>query len=202
MNAGPSALITDVTVDLDISHTWVGDLAVSLVAPSGTSVTLFAGSCGTSDDVLATFTDAGAPFACGGTPVIAGDVQPQSPFAGLAGEAASGTWTLTVADNAGGDPTNINNINLTVNYSATPLQLHSTLYYLLLCESSFFVLFPFLPCFAAVELMGSETFLDYSRLHVGSVLPRDILVPRVKNFVGYVSQLKFNGVDYFDRYLF
>ena len=48
--------------------------------------------------------------------------------------------------------------------------------------------------------MGSETFLDYSRLHVGSVLPRDILVPRVKNFVGYVSQLKFNGVDYFDRY--
>lgn len=47
--------------------------------------------------------------------------------------------------------------------------------------------------------MGSETFLDYSRLHVGSVLPRDILVPRVKNFVGYFSQLKFNGVDYFDR---
>ena len=87
-----------------------------------------------------------------------------------------------------------------LNYSATLLQLHSTLYYLLLCESSFFVLFPFLPCFAAVELMGSETFLDYSRLHVGSVLPRDILVPRVKNFVGYVSQLKFNGVDYFDRY--
>ena len=51
----------------------------------------------------------------------------------------------------------------------------------------------------AVELMGSETFLDYSRLHIGSVLPRDILVPRVKNFVGYFSQFKFNGVDYFDR---
>ena len=119
LNAGPSALITDVTVDLDISHTWVGDLAVSLVAPSGTSVTLFAGSCGTSDDVLATFTDAGAPFACGGTPVIAGDVQPQSPFAGLAGEAASGTWTLTVADNAGGDPTNINSLGLNISYEST-----------------------------------------------------------------------------------
>ncbi|MDG1297501.1 MAG: proprotein convertase P-domain-containing protein, partial [Saprospiraceae bacterium] len=119
LNAGPSALITDVTVDLDISHTWVGDLAVTLVAPSGTSVTLFAGSCGTSDDVLATFTDAGAPLACGGTPVIAGDVQPQSPFAALAGEGASGTWTLTVADNAGGDPTNINALGLNVSYEST-----------------------------------------------------------------------------------
>ena len=25
------------------------------------------------------------------------------------------------------------------------------------------------------------------------------MVPRVKNFVGYISQLRFNGVDYFDR---
>ena len=66
------------------------------------------------------------------------------------------------------------------------------------CESSFFVLFLF-HASPAVELMGSETFLDYSRLHIGSVLPRDILVPRVKNFVGYFSQLRFNGVDYFDR---
>ena len=70
------------------------------------------------------------------------------------------------------------------------------------CESSFFVLFLFHDSFPAVELMGSETFLDYSRLHIGSVLPRDILVPRVKNFVGYFSQLRFNGVDYFDRYYF
>ena len=50
-----------------------------------------------------------------------------------------------------------------------------------------------------VELMGSETFLDYTRLHIGAVLPRDGLVPRVANFKGYISQLTFNGLDYFDR---
>ena len=52
---------------------------------------------------------------------------------------------------------------------------------------------------STVELMGSETFLDYSRLHVGSILPRDIMVPRVKNLVGHISQLRFNGIDYLDK---
>jgi hypothetical protein len=47
--------------------------------------------------------------------------------------------------------------------------------------------------------MGSETFLDYTRLHVGAILPRDVMVPRVKNLNGFVSQLQFNGVDYFDK---
>ena len=50
-----------------------------------------------------------------------------------------------------------------------------------------------------VELMGSETFLDYTRFHVGAVLPRDIMVPRVQNFIGYMSQLNFNNEDYFDK---
>ena len=47
--------------------------------------------------------------------------------------------------------------------------------------------------------MGSETFLDYTRFHVGAVLPRDIMVPRVQNFIGYMSQLNFNNEDYFDK---
>ena len=119
LNAGPSALVEDLTVDLDISHTWVSDLAVTLTSPSGTSATLFAGACGLSDDILATFTDAGAPLACGGTPVIAGDVQPSSPFAAFAGEAASGTWVLTIADNFGADPTNINALGLNITYASS-----------------------------------------------------------------------------------
>ena len=53
--------------------------------------------------------------------------------------------------------------------------------------------------FLSVELLGSETFLDYTRLHVGAILPRDIMVPRVKSFIGYISQLRFNGLDYFDK---
>ena len=120
INAGPGATVNWVTTDMDISHTWVSDLNVSIVSPSGTSVTVFAGACGTGDDVDAFFSDDNAnPFACGGTPVISGDLQPQSPFAAFVGEDVNGTWTVNVADNFGADPTNINNINLSVNYSAT-----------------------------------------------------------------------------------
>jgi hypothetical protein len=63
-------------------------------------------------------------------------------------------------------------------------------FHVILCHFSFHT---------AVELMGSETFLDYTRLHVGAILPRDVMVPRVKNLNGFVSQLQFNGVDYFDK---
>jgi len=120
VNGGPSAVVNVVTTDINISHTWVSDLNISITSPSGTTATVFSGQCGTGDDVDAFFADANAnTLACNGTPVISGDIQPQSPFAAFIGESASGTWTMTVADNAGGDPTNINNINLTVNYSAT-----------------------------------------------------------------------------------
>ena len=120
VNGGPSAVVNVVTTDINISHTWVSDLNISITSPSGTTATVFSGVCGLSDDVDAFFADANANnLTCNGTPVISGDIKPQSPFAAFVGEPASGTWTMTVADNFGGDPTNINNINLTVNYSAT-----------------------------------------------------------------------------------
>ncbi|HVE87808.1 MAG TPA: S8 family serine peptidase, partial [Myxococcales bacterium] len=66
------------TVDLNIAHTWKGDLLVTLVAPSGKEITLHNRTGGSTDDVAGTF-----------------DVSEA-----LKGENSKGTWTLRVSDQA------------------------------------------------------------------------------------------------------
>ncbi|MEZ4874702.1 MAG: HYR domain-containing protein [Flavobacteriaceae bacterium] len=112
-------IITDLNVDLDISHTWVGDIDVTLESPSGTTVTILdrpgvpASTFGCSgNDILATLDDeAGSPVEdeCGaGVPTINGSFTPNNPLSAFDGESTLGTWTLTVRDNAGGDTGTIN----------------------------------------------------------------------------------------------
>ncbi len=115
---GPGS-VTDVNISLDITHTWVGDLDVTVTSPDGTSVDVLFSSCGNTDDVNVTFDDESAnPFACGaGIPVLAGDMQPQNALSAFDGETAGGDWIVTVADPVGGDGGNINSITLTVGYS-------------------------------------------------------------------------------------
>ncbi|MGB3467815.1 MAG: reprolysin-like metallopeptidase, partial [Cyclobacteriaceae bacterium] len=44
-------------IDLDISHTWIEDLTVTLISPAGTRVVLFSGICGSLQHVLTNFDD-------------------------------------------------------------------------------------------------------------------------------------------------
>lgn len=111
-----SFTLSDLGVRVDIPHTWVGDLIITLTSPSNTTITLLdrPGQPATpngcdNNDVAVTFTD-GEPdpeSACdaAGTnaswPVAtAGPVQPLSTFNG---ENVQGTWTLNVSDHAGID---------------------------------------------------------------------------------------------------
>jgi subtilisin-like proprotein convertase family protein len=59
--ATSAAKIGSVEVSVDISHTWVGDLRVSLRSPSGTEAVLHDGSGGSADNVIQTFTATNAP---------------------------------------------------------------------------------------------------------------------------------------------
>lgn len=110
--------LTDLQVAVAIDHTWVGDLAISLTSPLGTTVSLLdrpgvpAGSFGCSNDNMdVVFSDAASvdpETSCPGTtPWLSGAVLPASPLSAFDGESTLGTWTLTVSDNAGGDTGNI-----------------------------------------------------------------------------------------------
>jgi len=82
--------IFDTSTYLDITHTWIGDLVVTLTSPAGTSATLVNKSGGSADDIK-------QAFASGA----------------FNGESAMGNWTLNVVDTYAADTGNINNWSLT-----------------------------------------------------------------------------------------
>ncbi len=91
--------VADVDVNVDITHTFVGDLFVDLEGPTGAAVTLHARTGGSSDDIVALFDQSGN-----------GDRLPDGPGSldDFNDTNADGIWTLTVSDEAGGDQGTIN----------------------------------------------------------------------------------------------
>lgn len=100
--------IEDMTVALDIRHTWNADLAISLVSPMGTSVLILdaTGICaGQEEDISVVLNDAFPFLVCspGSIPSIDGNYAPSAPFSGFHGENAFGVWTLSINDTFAGD---------------------------------------------------------------------------------------------------
>ena len=87
-----SGTATSVSVTLGITHTYIGDLKVDLVAPDGTAMTLHNYSDGSADDIDKTY----AP-SFGSVPI-------------------SGVWTLRINDNYNADSGVLNSWTLTINY--------------------------------------------------------------------------------------
>jgi carboxypeptidase D len=85
--------VDQVQVDVDISHTYIGDLRITLFSPSGTAVILHNRTGSGTDDIRGTYGD---------------DLVPAEPLSALAGEPADGPWQLEIQDMAGGDTGTLN----------------------------------------------------------------------------------------------
>lgn len=96
VNVTDNYCIGDVNVDVNITHTYIGDLIVSLRSPTGTVVRLHNRTGGSADDIVKTYDDEGTPPDGPGT------------LADFDDELSSGVWTLTVSDNAGQDVGTLN----------------------------------------------------------------------------------------------
>jgi subtilisin-like proprotein convertase family protein len=107
--------ILDVEVTVDITHTFVGDLDISITSPQGITVQLFDQHGGPGSSIgLTTFSDAATtPIFLGSAP-FNGAFQPFQPLTAVDGGEASGTWTLDIVDNFGGDSGTLNGWGITV----------------------------------------------------------------------------------------
>ena len=109
------AVITEISLDLDISHTWIGDLNVSLNTPAGEFVVIPQSFGCANDNIDATFIDGGDPLACtANNPSVTGTVEPADPFAALVGSSAVGDFSLTVSDDVGGDEGTLNSFAINI----------------------------------------------------------------------------------------
>jgi subtilisin-like proprotein convertase family protein len=92
--------IGNVEVDIDITHTWIGDLIVELQSPNGTVVRLHNRTGGSADDIVTRYSDSGEP----------GTTFPDGP--GSLGDfnfgPAQGEWRLRVSDLATADQGTLN----------------------------------------------------------------------------------------------
>ncbi len=109
--------ITDLNVCLDINHTWVSDLDITLTSPMGTVIDLSLANGGSGDNFTCTTFDdeAGTPIGSGTAP-FTGSFQPDSPLSAVDGENAVGAWVLAVTDYWGGDDGWLNWVCLTFEY--------------------------------------------------------------------------------------
>ena len=92
--------IIDVNVYLGLSHTWPGDLTVTLTSPAGITIDLLVNACGGTDDIDVVFDDEGSELECSvNPPSVSGVIRPQSGALSIFNEQSSqGDWTLTVLD--------------------------------------------------------------------------------------------------------
>ena len=89
-----SGTVTSVSVTVDITHTYIGDLTIDLIAPDGTSEILHNGIGGDTADIDTTY----IPYYFESIPI-------------------SGVWTLRINDSHETDPGVLNSWTLTINYS-------------------------------------------------------------------------------------
>ncbi|NNK11926.1 MAG: proprotein convertase P, partial [Flavobacteriaceae bacterium] len=95
--------VSDINVSLNIEHSFLSDLIVSLISPAGTEVILTSNSCSQLENINAVFDDSASPFVCNGNPGISGTVKPLGSLASLNGESSFGEWILLVRDTAPAD---------------------------------------------------------------------------------------------------
>ena len=117
--SGSSGILTDLNVRIEATHTWVGDVIVTLTHGSTTRALIDRpGRVGTSgtgcsaNDIAVTADDEGADgtieAACAGTPPAVGGIRtPNEALSAFDGQDFAGNWTLTVSDNAGADIGNL-----------------------------------------------------------------------------------------------
>ncbi|MBR9845851.1 MAG: S8 family serine peptidase [Algicola sp.] len=115
-------LIGDINVTVNLNHTWLGDLTISLISPAGTEVILMDGACGEANDINVIFDDSGVAFECADVaPTVTGISQGQNLMSPFITENSVGDWTLRVVDGFDQDGGALNNFAIEFCETAGPL---------------------------------------------------------------------------------
>lgn len=110
IDIGDGVDITDINIQINITHTWVNDLDITITSPNGTVVELTTdnGANNTQNYTDTIFDDqAGISITSGSAP-FTGSYAPEGLLGDFNGESSFGTWTLTVTDDTNLDGGTLN----------------------------------------------------------------------------------------------
>jgi subtilisin-like proprotein convertase family protein/subtilisin family serine protease len=91
LNVEQAGRLDDIQVEIDITHTYIGDLLIELVSPSDTRILLHNRSGGAADNIITTYTGSNTPS-----------------LNIVSGEPIEGPWRLNVSDRASADQGKLN----------------------------------------------------------------------------------------------
>jgi subtilisin-like proprotein convertase family protein len=112
VTADPAAII-DVDLNINFTHTYLSDVQISIMSPTGTIVPLFDGSCGSTSNTLSLkYDDSGTTIECGITTLQI--VIPAGKLSDFNNQSPYGNWTLMVRDIDGGKTGTINSASITI----------------------------------------------------------------------------------------
>ncbi len=115
---GLTGTVCDVTLSINITHTFDGDLDITLANPAATSIDVTSDNGGTGDNYTGTlFTDAATTAITAGTAPFTGSFLPEQAMSTFAGSSPNGTWTLTITDDASTDVGTLTGATLTISTS-------------------------------------------------------------------------------------
>ena len=202
--------ITDLDVNLDITHTWMGDLSVSLTAPDGTTVVQLidrpgvpatAAGCNNIDPAINVDLDDEAALTIEDScpePFV-GSFIPNEALSAFDGISTMGTWTLYISDSAGLDTGDLNSWTLNYSYNATtspPLEVFLDIDGMALVPSGDFVSSVSDNCgIASIEVVGGiiTPVIDECGDNLGAAIS-STLPPTESNVA--VADSGIIGVDY------
>ena len=107
--------IGDINVNMSITHTWIGDITVTLEGPASIGspvITLLDIPCGDFQNITCTMDDDGSPAACSGNPAVFGLVSPVDSLSSLNTLPADGEWILRVFDHNNEDGGTIDSFSI------------------------------------------------------------------------------------------
>ena len=103
INVPDNFTIESLKFNVDIAHTYVGDLLVRLIHPDGTTeVNVWSGNCSDNDNILIEFEDNASDIDCALTG-SGNTYNPSEPLSEFTGLNAQGDWEILIADFYSGD---------------------------------------------------------------------------------------------------
>ncbi len=106
INVPDSAIITNVKVGVNITHSYIGDLGILVARPDNTQAVLWQFDCESSNGINAIFSDTGAEANCA-SPTI-GNILPVDPLSVFEGSQGQGNWIIGLSDQGAGDTGTLN----------------------------------------------------------------------------------------------
>jgi PKD repeat protein len=95
--AGSNSMIDGLIFNVDITHTYINDLIITLKHPNGTTaVVVWDRDCAGENNLDVTFEDGTDPIACAGPTV--GTYNPANPLSVFNGLESAGDWTISITD--------------------------------------------------------------------------------------------------------